>query len=49
MIGSACSICLQVKNDVVIWDRIVRRKEDANINLAGKNKYNFREHSASFK
>ncbi|KIK10125.1 hypothetical protein K443DRAFT_139893 [Laccaria amethystina LaAM-08-1] len=38
-----------VKNDVVIWDRIVRRKEDASINVAGKNKYNFREHSASFK
>lgn len=40
---------LQVKNDVVIWDRIVRRKEDAVINVAGKNKYVFKEVSSSFK
>jgi len=38
-----------VKNDVVIWDRIVRRKEDAVINVAGKNKYVFKEVSSSFK
>ncbi|KAM6504226.1 Signal peptidase 22kDa subunit [Amanita muscaria] len=36
-------------NTVVIWDRIVRRKEDAYINFAGKNKYMFRELSTSFK
>nr|VWP02495.1 D-xylose-proton symporter [Ganoderma boninense] len=36
------------KNDVVIWDRIVRRKEDAQISVAGRNKYVFREVSASF-
>jgi len=39
-----------VKNEVVIWDRIVRRKEDAVINVAGgKNKYMFRELSSAFK
>ncbi|OSX65694.1 hypothetical protein POSPLADRAFT_1052365 [Postia placenta MAD-698-R-SB12] len=38
-----------VTNEVVIWDRIVRRKEDAKISLAGRNKYNFRELSASFR
>ncbi|KAF8623666.1 hypothetical protein AX17_007364 [Amanita inopinata Kibby_2008] len=37
------------KNSVVIWDRIVRRKEDAYINVSGKNKYTFRELSSSFK
>lgn len=39
----------QVKNEVVIWDRIVRRKEDARLSVAGRNKYAFRELSASFK
>ncbi|KAH9895177.1 signal peptidase subunit [Cubamyces lactineus] len=38
-----------VKNEVVIWDRIVRRKEDAQLSVAGRNKYAFRELSASFK
>jgi len=38
-----------VKNDVVVWDRIVRRKEDAIINVVGKNKYMFRELSSTFK
>lgn len=38
-----------VKNEVVIWDRIVRRKEDAFIKFAGKNKYMFRDISSSFK
>ncbi|GLB37087.1 putative signal peptidase subunit [Lyophyllum shimeji] len=38
-----------VKNEVVIWDRIVRRKEDAVINAVGKNKYMFRELSSTFK
>ncbi|KAK7440376.1 Signal peptidase complex subunit [Stygiomarasmius scandens] len=38
-----------VNNTVVIWDRIVRRKEDAAINIAGRNKYAFREISSSFK
>uniref|UniRef100_A0A0W0FIN3 Signal peptidase subunit 3 n=1 Tax=Moniliophthora roreri TaxID=221103 RepID=A0A0W0FIN3_MONRR len=38
-----------VKNQVVIWDRIVRSKEDAVINVVGKNKYAFREISSSFK
>ncbi|KAG5653049.1 hypothetical protein H0H81_002566 [Sphagnurus paluster] len=38
-----------VKNEVVIWDRIVRRKEDAVVSVLGKNKYMFREVSASFK
>ncbi|KAI9061728.1 signal peptidase subunit [Trametes sanguinea] len=38
-----------VKNEVVIWDRIVRRKEDAQLSIAGRNKYAFRELSTSFK
>jgi signal peptidase complex subunit 3 len=38
-----------VKNEVVIWDRIVRRKEDALVNVAGRNKYVFRDLSRSFK
>ncbi|KAF8504104.1 signal peptidase 22kDa subunit [Gautieria morchelliformis] len=38
-----------VKNDVVLWDRIVRRKRDAKIKIKGvKNKYRFRELSTSF-
>ncbi|PPQ67490.1 hypothetical protein CVT25_006031 [Psilocybe cyanescens] len=37
-----------VKNEVVIWDRIVRRKEDAFIKFEGKNKYVFRDISSSF-
>ncbi|KAF8625553.1 hypothetical protein AX15_005319 [Amanita polypyramis BW_CC] len=37
------------KNEVVIWDRIIRRKEDAYINFAGKNKYMFRDRSSSFR
>ncbi|KAH8077504.1 signal peptidase subunit [Cristinia sonorae] len=36
-------------NDVVIWDKIIRRKEDANLTITGRNKYVFREHSSSFK
>ncbi|KAI0058116.1 signal peptidase subunit [Artomyces pyxidatus] len=38
-----------VQNEVVIWDRIVVRKEDALLNYAGKNKYPFRELSKKFK
>ncbi|KDQ55700.1 hypothetical protein JAAARDRAFT_37115 [Jaapia argillacea MUCL 33604] len=38
-----------VRNDVVIWDRIVRRKEEAVINVVGRNKYVFRDISHSFK
>ncbi|KZP34215.1 signal peptidase 22 kDa subunit [Athelia psychrophila] len=37
------------KNDVVIWDRIVRRKEDAFINVVGKNKYAFKDITNTFK
>ncbi|KAJ7689475.1 signal peptidase 22kDa subunit [Mycena rosella] len=32
-----------VKNAVVIWDRIVRRKEDANIHVDSRQKYSFRD------
>ncbi|KAJ7211201.1 signal peptidase 22kDa subunit [Mycena pura] len=32
-----------VKNAVVIWDRIVRRKEDAKIHVAGRQKYAFKD------
>lgn len=38
-----------VKNEVVVWDRIVRRKQDANIKYAGKNSYMFRDISTTFK
>ncbi|OBZ71025.1 Signal peptidase complex subunit 3 [Grifola frondosa] len=38
-----------VKNEVVIWDRIIRRKEDAHVSIAGRNKYVFRELSTSFR
>ncbi|KAF8149877.1 signal peptidase 22kDa subunit [Crassisporium funariophilum] len=38
-----------VSNNVVIWDRIVRRKEDASIKFVGKNKYMFRDVSSTFK
>ncbi|KAI0246460.1 signal peptidase subunit [Lactifluus subvellereus] len=38
-----------VRNEVVFWDRIVRRKQDAVIAVSGKNKYPFREVSAKFK
>ncbi|KAI9463358.1 signal peptidase 22 kDa subunit [Russula earlei] len=38
-----------VRNEVIFWDRIVRRKEDAVIAVSGKNKYPFREVSAKFK
>jgi len=38
-----------VANEVVIWDRIVRRKEDAHIATAGRNKYVFREMSRTFR
>jgi len=39
-----------VKNDIVLWDRIVRRKRDAKIKIKGvKNKYRFRELSTSFR
>ncbi|KAG7085766.1 hypothetical protein E1B28_003307 [Marasmius oreades] len=38
-----------VKNEIVIWDRIVRSKDDAFIRIVGKNKYAFREISSTFK
>ncbi|TFK54562.1 signal peptidase [Heliocybe sulcata] len=38
-----------VQNDVVIWDSIVRRKEDAVIDVMGRNKYVFRDLSRSFR
>ncbi|KAF9241789.1 signal peptidase 22 kDa subunit [Melanogaster broomeanus] len=38
-----------VNNSVVLWDRIVRRKEDAYISQSSRNKYKFRELSESFK
>lgn len=37
------------KNEAVIWDRIIRRKEEANVNVIGKNKYNLRDLSTTFK
>ncbi len=44
------AITFQVKNNVVLWDRIIRRKEDARINIeGGKNKYVFRDFNQSFR
>jgi signal peptidase complex subunit 3 len=40
----------QLDNEVVIWDRIVRRKQDARVRIEnGQNKYFFKEHSGSFR
>jgi len=36
------------KNDVVIWDRIVRRKQDAFINTEAKSKYPLRDMAKTF-
>ncbi|KAH8116583.1 signal peptidase [Phellopilus nigrolimitatus] len=36
------------QNEVVIWDRIVRRKEDAVINVNGKSKYILRDMAKTF-
>ncbi|KAH9829121.1 signal peptidase 22 kDa subunit [Rhodofomes roseus] len=36
-------------NEVVIWDRIVRRKEDANISSTFKNKYHLKDMSTTFR
>jgi hypothetical protein len=47
--SSRSSAFAQVRNEVVLWDRIVRRKEDAQVNVLGRNKYVFRELSSSFK
>ncbi|KZS97496.1 signal peptidase 22 kDa subunit [Sistotremastrum niveocremeum HHB9708] len=37
------------QNEAVFWDRIVRRKEDANIHIAGGNKYFLKDLTRSFK
>ena len=38
-----------VKNEVVIWDRIIHSKERANLSLTGRNKYVFRNLGKTFK
>ncbi|GJE90099.1 signal peptidase subunit [Phanerochaete sordida] len=38
-----------VKNEVVIWDRIIHKKDKANLSLNGRNKYVFRNLGKSFK
>ncbi|KAG1889951.1 signal peptidase 22 kDa subunit [Suillus subluteus] len=37
-----------INNTVVVWDRIVRRKEDATIDVVQKDKYRLRDLSGSF-
>ncbi|KIP01620.1 hypothetical protein PHLGIDRAFT_112898 [Phlebiopsis gigantea 11061_1 CR5-6] len=37
------------KNEVVIWDRIVRTKDAANLAVQGRNKYAFRNVASTFK
>lgn len=40
---------LQAKNQVVVWDRIIRQRSDAHVKLQeAVNKYGFREVSKSF-
>lgn len=40
----------QVSNEVVLWDRIIQRKEDARVNIkGGKNKYIFRDFNKTFR
>lgn len=40
----------QLVNEVVIWDRIVRRRQDARVRIEnGQNKYVFKEHSGNFR
>ncbi|KAH8830775.1 signal peptidase subunit [Flagelloscypha sp. PMI_526] len=38
-----------ISNNVVIWDKIIQRKQDSKLQVVGKNKYTFREPSKSFK
>ncbi|KAJ3524677.1 hypothetical protein NM688_g8521 [Phlebia brevispora] len=38
-----------VYNEVVIWDKIIRSKEEANLTLSGRNKYVFRNLGKSWK
>ncbi|KAI0338251.1 signal peptidase subunit [Trametopsis cervina] len=38
-----------VKNEVVIWDKIIRSKDEANLALTGRNKYLFRNLGSSFR
>lgn len=38
-----------MNNTVVLWDRIVGRKEDAKMALSTRNKYKFRELSQTFR
>lgn len=40
---------LEVNNTVVLWDRIVQRKEDAMIDVVQKDKYKLRDLSGSFR
>ncbi|KAJ8583316.1 signal peptidase 22 kDa subunit [Rhizopogon salebrosus TDB-379] len=40
---------LGVNNTVILWDRIVRRKEDAKIDIVQKDKYRLRDLSGSFR
>ena len=38
-----------VRNEVVIWDRIIHKKDNANLSLTGRSKYVFRNLAKSFK
>ncbi|KAL1741068.1 signal peptidase 22kDa subunit [Schizophyllum fasciatum] len=38
----------EVRNEVVIWDKIIHSKDEARLNLVDKHKYAFRELSTSF-
>ncbi|KAF7790727.1 hypothetical protein EIP86_001683 [Pleurotus ostreatoroseus] len=38
-----------VYNEVVIWDKIIRSKEEANLAVSGRNKYVFRNVGKSWK
>lgn len=47
--GDLSDALLKVNNTVVIWDRIVRRKDDATIDIIQKEKYKLRDLSGSFR
>ncbi|EJD00644.1 signal peptidase [Fomitiporia mediterranea MF3/22] len=47
-IGAEFTSADGTQNEVVIWDRIVRRKEDAVINVSSKSKYVLRDMARTF-
>ena len=41
-LAHSCVLCVQVKNEVVLWDKIIKRGDIASISVTGiKSKYSF--------